>query len=295
MHAGGQRGLSLIELILVTLLLGVVGSSALAVVTASLRSARRQAAAAQIQTSLRTAVAVVAAELRELGSGPTGGDLIERGLQGITYRAKRSTAFLCHKPDQRVAEVIAWGDPVYGLRPFEAGRDSILVFAENDPRTSADNEWHSAMIEAVIHGNFCPGPSRGVRMRLAGLAWGSLAGVERGAPVRGFQVTRLLLYQDARRTWWLGLREYRAQGGWSVTQPVLGPLAHNGLRFEYLDASGEPVDDSQPVALIGFTVVAQGPHPAAPVIGPGGVMVDSLSTYIALRNRGPVRADPAPQ
>ena len=49
MGAGGERGLSLIEVILVLLLSGVVGSSVIAIVTTSLLSVRRQAARGQIQ------------------------------------------------------------------------------------------------------------------------------------------------------------------------------------------------------------------------------------------------------
>jgi len=292
MDAGGERGVSLIEVILVLLLLGVVGSSVIAIVTTSLRSVRRQAARGQIQATLRTAVTVLASEFRELGAGTGAGDLIEIGPDAITYRAKRSTAFLCSKPDSRVPEITAWSDPIYGLRPLEAGRDSVLVFAENDPRTVDDNEWHRAMTVAVVVGEFCPGPSQGIRIRLGGIAGRSLAGVERGAPVRGFQATRVLIYQDARRTWWLGLREYRPESGWSITQPVLGPLSRNGLRFQYSDAAGRPVGDSQLVTAIRVTVIAQSSRRVAHVTGPGGVMVDSLSTHVALRNRSPVRAEP---
>jgi len=294
MEVRRRRGLSLLELVVALLLLGMVGSGVTAIVATSLRSVRRQAGRARIQASLRTAVTIVASELRELGSGTSSGDLIAMEPQAITYRAKRSTAFLCRKPAPRVPEITVWSDPVYGLRPLEAGRDSILVFAENDPRTSEDNEWHHAMIVAVINGPACPGPARGIRIRLAGLSSASLAGVERGAPVRGFQATRLLLYRDARRTWWLGLKEYRVGSGWSITQPVLGPLAENGLRFEYLDASGRPVGDSRLVAAIGVTVVAQGSRPVAAVAGAGGMMSDSLSTHVTLRNRWPIRADPDP-
>jgi hypothetical protein len=286
MSTRSQGGLSLVELILVVLLLGLVGSSAIAIVTTALRSFQSQAARAQIQATLRTAVTVVGSELRELGAGSPG-DLAEIGLHTITYRAKRSTAFLCRKPDALVPEITAWGDPVYGLRPLEAGRDSILVFAENDPRDSDDNAWHSAMVVAVISGRFCPGPARGILVRLAGLAPGSLSGVERGAPVRGFQASRLVLYRDSRRSWWLGHSEYRAQNGWSITQPVLGPLSSGGFRLEYLDWSGEPATEPRFVRVIGMTVVAQSSGRVASVLGLEP-MRDSLTTYVALRNGLPV-------
>ena len=294
MQRWDKRGLSLVELLVALLLAGLLGSAVVAIVTTSLRSVRTQAARAQIRATLRTAVTILASELRELGSGISHGGLIDIEVDAITYRAMRSTAFLCRQPDPRAPTVTAWGDPIYGLRPVEAGRDSLLLFADNDPRTPDDDEWRRALVVGVTTGDLCPGPSPGVRLRLAGLAPGSLVEVEQGAPIRGFQATRLVLYQDARRTWWLGLREYRVATGWSITQPVLGPLSRGGLRFEYLDDTGTPVDDPQAVAVVGVTVVAIGSRGATSVTPAGSAAADSVSMHIALRNCSRTVAGPAP-
>jgi prepilin-type N-terminal cleavage/methylation domain-containing protein len=276
-----KRGLSLVELIIALLLLGVVATGTVRIVTGSMRSFRRQAARSQIQTSLRTAVAIVASELRELGSV---GDLIEIAPASITYRAMRKTAFLCRTPDPRQSEITLWRTPAYGLRQLEAGRDSILIFAENDPRIAGDNTWLSAAVVAVVGGAFCPGRSSGFRVRLSGMIQGSLAGVDNGAPVRGFQVTQLLLYHDSRRVYWLGWKEWRLGSGWSITQPVLGPLAPAGLRFDYLDSSGRATDSPSRTAVITLKLVAQSSGRAVAVAGANGMVTDSVTTSVALRN-----------
>ncbi len=278
--AQDERGLSLVELVVALLLLGVVTSSGWSVATQVLNSYRWQAAHAQLQSSLRVGVSVIGSELRELGGGSADGDLIQLDSTAITYRAMRHTSFLCRPPDSQRREIVIWREPSYGLRQLEAGRDSILVFAENDPVLESDNAWLRAAIVSRARGTLCPGNTYGIRLGLAGVSSGSLTGVERGSPVRGFQVTRLLLYQDRKSVSWLGLKEWKGGSGWSVTQPVLGPLAPNGLRFEYLDGTGRSTTQLGDVAVVAITIVAQSNRRVARV----GHLTDSLSTFVALRN-----------
>jgi len=264
-----------------SLLLGVVTSAGWSIATQVLQSYRWQAAHAQLQSSLRVGVSVIGSELRELGGGSaSGGDLIELNSTSITYRATRHMSFLCRPPDSQRRELVVWRAPSYGLRQLEAGRDSILVFAENDPILESDNAWLRAAIVSVAGGSLCPGNTKGIRLGLAGVSSGSLTGVERGAPVRGFQVTRMLSYEDRQSTAWLGLKEWKGGSGWSVTQPVLGPLAPNGLRFEYLDGNGRPTSQPGDVAVVAITLVARSYGRVARF----GHITDSLSTFVALRN-----------
>ena len=273
--------MSLVELVVASLLLCVVTSAGWSAATQVLHAYRWQAAHAQLQSSLRAGVSVIGSELRELGGGSAGGgDLIELNSTSITYRAMRYTSFLCRPPDSQRREVVVWHEPSYGLRELEAGRDSILVFSENDPVLESDNAWLRAAVVSLAGGTQCPGNTAGVRLGLAGVSSGSLTGVERGAPVRGFQVTRMLLYEDRQSTAWLGLKEWKGGSGWSVTQPVLGPLATNGLRFEYLDGNGRPTSQPGDVAVVAITLVARSHGRVARV----GHITDSLSTFVALRN-----------
>jgi prepilin-type N-terminal cleavage/methylation domain-containing protein len=279
-----MRGLSLVELLLAMVLFGVLATGTVRIARGSMRSFHQQAAHSRIHASLRTAVALVASELRELGADGSSGDLIEIAPTAITYRAMRSTSFLCRRPDPSASEITVWRSPFYGLRELEAGRDSILIFAEHDPQTSDDNAWHSAAVVAVVRGDLCPGRSAGMLIRLLGVSPGVLVGVERGAPVRGFQVTQLRLYQDSRRVYWLGWKEWRPGSGWSRTQPVLGPLAPHGLKFGYLDASGRATLNASRTAVVTMKVVAVSSGRAVAVAQANGVMTDSVTTTVALRN-----------
>jgi hypothetical protein len=246
-----------------------------------MNSFRRQSARAQLQASLRVAISLFGSELRELGGDSvSGGDVIEADSTSIVYRAMRRTAFICRPTDPSRLEVVVWRDHSYGQRSFEPGRDSLLLFAENDPLLEQDNAWLRALIVSRGGGRLCPAGAAGVRLGLAGVSTSELAGVERGAPVRGFQVTRLLLYQDREATSWLGLKEWAWGRGWSITQPVLGPLTATGLRLEYSDRGGGATANPGAVAMVAVTVEARSDRRLPRT----GYLTDSLATFVALRN-----------
>ncbi len=86
---------------------------------------------------------------------------------------------------------------------------------------------------------------------------------------------RLSSYRDRSGDWWLGARR---PGGGSV-QPLLGPLAPDGLRFTFYDAAGLETADPGRVASVGFTLAAGTPsRPRA---------IDSVALRVALRNYRP--------
>jgi len=279
----GTRGLSLIELLVGLSLLAVFSTAVVGVLVQGQRSYRQQVERVQVQANLRTGVTIIVAEMRELGSSDSSGpDLLEIEPGSVTYRAMRSTYFVCTTPDPASRDLEVWKVPSYGLRQLEAGRDSLLILAENNPTFESDNAWRTAGVVSVREGLYCPGPAEGFSIGLAGV---DLAGVEYGAPVRAFQVTRMLLYSDRTGQHWLGIREWRSASGWSSTQPIVGPLATNGLRLSYLDARGERTTLPERVALIGITLAGVGERRWIPLAGPRGLVADSITTYVTLRNR----------
>jgi prepilin-type N-terminal cleavage/methylation domain-containing protein len=279
----GRKGLTLIELLVGLSLLAVFSTAVVGLLVQGQRSYQQQVERVQVQAHLRTGIAIIAAELRELGSSDSAGpDLLEMKPSSVTYRAMRSTHFLCATPGPASGDLVVWKVPSYELRQLEPGRDSLLILAENNPTLESDNAWRTAAVTSVHQGLFCPGPAEGLRISVVGAV---LAGVEGGAPVRAFQVTRMLLYGDRSGQHWLGLREWRAASGWSTTQPVVGPVAANGLRLSYLDARGETTTSPERVALIGITFAGVGERRWIPLAGSRGLVRDSLTTYVTLRNR----------
>ncbi len=278
---GSEAGLTLAELLMAIVLLGVAASAVHRLMTTGGRFFREHSSRIEVAYNLRTAVSILASEVRELDSG--GGDLCEIGAQSLTYRAMRSTGFVCRNPGAAAEQVVISTEPVLGLRPVEEGRDSVLIFSEGHLATIWDDRWLTAAVDLVEPGQVCPSGSEGLRLRLSGLDSAKLDGVRAGAPVRAFQVTRVRSYQDASGVTWLGLSEWRQSSGWSVTQPIVGPLAPRGLTISYFDPSGAPTSDPSRVAIVRFGITMAGSLRSLPARS-GGVR-DSLIAIVSLRNR----------
>jgi hypothetical protein len=226
-------------------------------------------------------------ELREMNAGDTASsDIAAMSATSITYKAMRTLHFVCSPPVHGGSwgTVIVRRDPVFGLRGLDTGRDSLLVFAEGSPETRMDNYWVHANLTGTVAGTACLDGAASVTLTLDGVyPSGALAGVSVGAPVRGYEMLRVLTYADGSGDVWLGARQFNKNGGWSVSQPLLGPLQANGLQFSFFDASGAVTTIPADVARIGVTAIGM---TREPVRSQGALarMVDTLSTHVALRN-----------
>jgi len=276
-----ERGFSLIELLVALSITCIAVAAIGSTFVTGLRAHSRQIQLFHVRANLRIAMAALTRELRGLDAAdPMGGDILEMNRSSLTYRAVRAAQFLCTPPSTSDLSITVWENPQIGLRQIEPGRDSLLLFAENNPSTSEDNIWRTAGLSGTTAGPFCPGNEPGIRLFLTGLSESELGEVHRGSPVIGFQVTRFLLYPDRNRDYWVGMRELRPGTGWTITQPVFGPVTRNGLRFDFLDSEGAATTEPKDVARIGVTVVA---------VGLGGAetrnpVLDSLVLLFGLRN-----------
>jgi hypothetical protein len=112
---------------------------------------------------------------------------------------------------------------------------------------------------------------------------GALAAVTAGAPVRAFEMSRVLTYADARGDAWLGLQQYNKGSGWTRTQPFLGPLASGGVQFVYYDTAGATTNIPAEVARVSIAVPGMTQQP----VRQGSSLarlVDTLATEVAIRN-----------
>lgn len=277
-----DRGYTLVELLLALVLASVVAVAIHASILASLRFFRMQSLRLAVGDNLRTGVLLVQSELRELN--PVGGDLVEMSPSSVTYRAWRSVSFICDEPDLSGREIIVARDAQFGLRPLEAGRDSVLVYSGADLPGAGDAAWISAGVTAVVRGALCSNGAPGISIRLAMPDPTRLTDIEPGAPARGYQVTRLRQYKDSRGQYWLGMSEWREGSGWSVTQPVLGPIAEQGFILEYLDGTGAHTSNASRVEQVRLMLTCVGFREIGGRSGSIEVR-DSLVTLVSLRNR----------
>jgi hypothetical protein len=127
----------------------------------------------------------------------------------------------------------------FGSRYINENRDSLLIYLDGNQTTRLDDYYVPARLAATPGNQQCPAVGAipvqpGTRIVFDGnfLAGTNVAGaITTGAPVRGFERLRYLLYQPPGDTsFYLGYQPLDPGG--SVPQPLVGPLLPNGLTFQ---------------------------------------------------------------
>jgi hypothetical protein len=215
--------------------------------------------------------------------------------ESIKIRAMRQLGFICQIPVLGGAQPLTgiWmvlrgsapGDTLFfGTRNFSATRDSLLVYYEGGTVTRTDDTWLRAKLTAVAPAT-CPNGSAGQKLtfNLPPLVapQTNLAGnIIVGSPVWGFEYNVVYRsYQASDGKWYVGLRDSYG------FQPVIGPLTGSGgLQFAYYDSTGSVTATPARVAMIRVRVAAQTAQPVFANTGTRRHQVDSVTTWIGLRN-----------
>ena len=286
---------------MVALVLGLmVGGLAHRMLLHGRRLARAQAERMALQENVRVTALVLAGELGGVGSdeitpeasaalgypAAVRSDLMVIDPGAVTYLAGRGAGRVCGVAPGPLPEIMI-AESSWELLRAPRATDSLLVFAESDPATGADDAWlHLGIVSAGA--GTCPGGEAGIAVRVAAPAAldpQALARLTPGSPARLAEVMQMRYYQSGGKSWF-GMRSVSA--GEAIT-PVSGPLADSsagvrGLTLVYRDAADAPTSDPAAVraveiALVGVTdqpVYGRTPRP----------LVDTfaLTTRVALRN-----------
>ena len=277
-----RAAFTLVEVVIVLALGGVVAAAVAGALLANQRFYRSQALVLETQRSVRDAVQLLAADLRGLDGSD--GDIVALSDTAVTVKAERGFGVLCARPDPSAHAILVGEHLLYGYRAVDPAKDSALVFRDGDTLLANDDRWLRAPVTSA-GATHCPDGAKATRLVLGGTAaaGGQLDGVTAGSPVRTFEVVRYRLYDDGSRTWWLGTQTY--SGGWSATSPLVGPLRpKDGVRFEFLDAGGNPTSDRFAVRQVRITVRGRSAQPIAAAGRRAGPFQDSLVTRVYLRN-----------
>ena len=285
MAPGHRLGASLVELVVALALFGLVGAVTLRLMLAFSREAASLRERSAVQGDGRTGALLVQSELRELGveeGGPA--DLVDIATDSVTYRAPRGYGVSCLIGLGQVRILDTPVFPFSSVRGISPGRDSLLLFAEGNPASTADDRWLRLPVLSV-GASSCSGASAivvGTIDFAPQLPAGDLAAVEPGGPVRTFEVMRLKEYLSTGQRW-LGAES--VSGGEAV-QPVLGPLSARGLTMAYLARDGAPTTDPRAVRTIDVTIEARSREPVALgwSVGPRAFVSDSFRARVFLRN-----------
>ncbi|MDH3456784.1 MAG: prepilin-type N-terminal cleavage/methylation domain-containing protein [Gemmatimonadota bacterium] len=282
-----KRGFTLIEMLIGLVLTSVVSLSIYQVLVNNQRLHRAQTERVDLNATLRAAISVLPSEFREMNASDTASsDIAAMSATSITYKAMRTLHFICAPPVDGGSSgtIIVRRNPAFGLRGLEVGRDSLVIFAERNPKTRMDNHWVHANLTAAVTGTACLDGSASVTLTLDGVyPSGGLAGVSMGAPVRGYELLQVLTYTDGFGDVWMGARQFNKSGGWGTTQPLLGPLQVSGMQFSFFDTTGAVTTTAADVARLGITIMGM---TREPVRWQGKLVrvVDTMTTHVALRN-----------
>ena len=236
-----RRGFTLIELMVALVLLGIVAGGIYKVLVTNQQTYMAQTQRIDLQQNLRAGVTILPAEFRELD--PADGDILLMTATQIQIRAMRQLSFLCIPPGLggglgTTVTMTVRADPYFGDRVFDTS-DSVLVFYEGNPGTRNDDTWLPAELKIVTNPSACadgtPGYQLTVKPTWLGGTFNVAGAVTNGSPVRGYHVVTYQLYQASDGKWYVGQQDNNAGG---TLQPLIGPVASNGLQFAYFDAAG---------------------------------------------------------
>ena len=284
-----RRGLSLVELLVALVILGLVTASLYRVLVNNQRVYQAQTQRIDLQQNIRAAVTILPAEFRELDAYD--GDILAMGPNSISIRAFRVLGFICNAPNLPLLPLVGQQITVrnsllFGSRGFIAGSDQVMVYYEGDDGVRADDAWTAPTQLTALASQNCPDGAPGTRLTLLNLTLTPLPvplvinGLTRGSPVRAFEPITYRLWQGP------DLRNYIGLSNASGIQPLVGPILTNGLNFAYYDSTGAVTATPSLVSSIGITVRAETVQPVQVSAGSTtrAIAVDSITTRVALRN-----------
>jgi hypothetical protein len=291
-----RAGVSLAELLVVLVILGLVGSVIMRVV---LRQQRFYASAAEITSTradLRDLATVLPSDLRAISS--VGGDIYAMSDSAIDFRLTTGISAICQLgagfvvvPPATLASrsgVTAWmSAPVSG--------DSVLIYDEGASSAISDDVWRPYKIIAAPIAASCPTTTKftttsaeaaaGIKLTLSAAL---PATTPQGSAMMFFRHAHYGLYLSGTRTM-LGYYDCPGSTCGSVT-PMGGPFlpyaaSGSGVQFTYYDSTGAVTATKTNVARIDVMVRAQTGAPVALAGGTRSYVRDSLAFTVSLRNR----------
>lgn len=278
LHPSLERGFTLVEVLVSLVLLVLVAGIGLRLFLRQHWTGVAQSDAGAMQSSLRAGLLFLASELRELGGSPGDGDILVFSPESLTYRSMRGAGVSCARSD---LSVLVEAGTFSGYRSPQAGRDSLLLHYEGRPHTAADDRWLHLPL-AAVGGSSCAGTPALLFTTTLDTAAFPPAAFAPLAPARTFEIMQVKLYRSGTE-YWLGARSVSAG---ETIQPVVGPLASNGLELSYHDSTGSVTSEAENIRSIGITLRALSSNATRTGGGFGlpAPRTDSLVTTVALRN-----------
>lgn len=295
-----RRGLSLVELLIAIIVLGIVGLATSRIMRVMMNATTAQVAVAQNQGNVRTGMLAIPQEFREVGfdtvpypvATPALTDLEAIAAHRITFRAQRGMGITCGTPTTTEFRVLK---PVLGLRdPLIT--DGFLLFIENNRDRGDDDQWVPMLVANIDYNSTC-GAQPAIRFDLSAVPIvnpedGSAMSINLqrvGGPIRWFERIEYGPYEDpATGLAWIGVRSLSL--GQASLQPIIGPLPDTtAFVLTYRNATGTVLDPTVAnplqVRSIGIGITGTTGRPVSMAGSTTrGRAVRTFTTEAALRN-----------
>lgn len=304
-----RRGITLPEMMVVLVLLGLVVGGLMTVLVRQQRFYTGTSEIIQTKGSARQAIDILSSELRGISTGTRGGapnnvDIYAMSDSSLTFRSQFGGSVICTIDPTRTVITLpprtmaAQNSLTSFLSDAQAG-DSVFVFDGGAQQGTTDDRWWRVALARDPGVGICPVAPVGFTASAAEEAQGieivltdALApDVVIGAPIRFFRPASYSLYQEAGGDWWLGYFSCPASVC-SVRQPVSGPYrpydrpgGASGLAFAYFDSTGAATADPRQVARIDVIARSQSQYNLDVANTRNSKYQDSLGVSIAVRNR----------
>ncbi|HWE41786.1 MAG TPA: hypothetical protein VG432_04730 [Gemmatimonadaceae bacterium] len=292
-----RAGVSLAELLVVLVILGLVGSVIMRVV---LRQQRFYASAAELTSTradLRDLATALPSDLRAISS--VGGDIYAMSDSSIDFRLTTGISTVCQIGAGYVIVPPASLTSRSGVTSWTAAPvsgDSVLIYDEGATTAISDDAWRAYKITAAPVAASCPTTTlftstsaeaaAGVKLTLSAAL---PAGSPQGSAMVFFRHAHYGLFVTASGRTMLGY--YDCPGGTcGSATPMGGPFlpyaaTGSGVQFIYYDSTGAVTATKTNVARIDVAVRGQTAAPVALAGGERSYVRDSLNFTVSLRNR----------
>lgn len=300
-HHRPRRGVTLIELLIVLVLLGLVAAMTVRMVSKQQRFYSGVAEIGTTRSNMRELSALLPADLRGISS--IGGDIYSMSDSAIDFRLPTGQAVICTITPGGLSVTVAplqvaSRSAVTSWLSAPSAGDSVFIYDEGASSAVADDSWRpNKLLIAPTPASTCP-TSTGLTLSgseaAAGftltLATALPATTPPGSMIRFF---RRAHYGLAKRgtDWFLTYFDCPA-GSCNTPSPTAGPFrpydplfGASGVQFRYVDSTGAATSVPARVARVDVVVRAQTRAPVALADGARAIVQDSLAFSTALRNR----------
>lgn len=300
-QTGDRAGVTLVEVIIVLVLMGIVGSALSGLFVSQQRFYRDSDQVAGVRRELRSGAGILPLDLRAVSS--VGGDILDFDETMIEVNAPLGSGITCEAggdslvllPDDLSRATLSsfWAEPISG--------DIIHVFDDGPSFGAEDDTWQAYEVASVSSSTSAcavspyadavvDAPALKPRrvIRIAGAAT-LPSTIGAGVAVRATRPMRYSLFQPTgSAAWYLGLEQFE-DGAWSDISVASGPYrspTDGGLRFTYFDTTGAPINSAtriREIARIDVELRAESEFSGSSLRGSQPIR-DSLMLRVGVRN-----------